>query len=68
MVQRIGVVGCGNISDIYLTNAAHFTTVTAIACADLRSGAAGKTAARYGLRAMSVADLLGADDVELSST
>jgi predicted dehydrogenase len=63
--MRVGVVGCGNISDIYLTNAALFSSVAMVACADIRAEAAREKAARYGVKAMSVADLIGSDGVDI---
>jgi predicted dehydrogenase len=65
MPLRVGVVGCGNISDIYLTNARLFSSLAMVACADLRAEAAAAKAARYGVRAMSVGDLIGADDIDI---
>ena len=62
---RVGVVGCGNISDIYLSNAALFPGVKMVACASRHIEAAREKAARYGLRAMSVADLIAADEVDI---
>ena len=35
MVSRIGLVGCGNISDIYLLNAPRFRDIRFVACADI---------------------------------
>lgn len=65
MALRVGVVGCGNISDIYITNAALFSSVAMVACADLQPDAARDKGARYGVKAMTVADLLSADEVDI---
>ncbi|WP_445682374.1 Gfo/Idh/MocA family protein [Radicibacter daui] len=65
MTLRIGLVGCGNISDIYLTNAALFKDVVFTACADLRPEAATAQGAKYGIPAITPAELLGRDDVDL---
>ena len=65
MVQRVGVVGAGNISDIYIQNARRFPGIEVVACASRRGESAGEKAARYGLRAMSVPDLIGADDIDI---
>jgi predicted dehydrogenase len=61
----IGLIGCGNISDIYLTNAKLFRDLAMVACADLRPEAASAKATRYGLRSMSVDGLIAADDIDL---
>lgn len=66
MVQRVGVVGSGNISDIYIANAAAlFPGIAIVACADIRAEAAREKAARYRLKAMSVGDLIGAEEVDI---
>ena len=53
---RVGLVGCGKISQAYLT--ANYPNVTYVACADIEDARAKATAERYGLRAMSVGELL----------
>ena len=65
MVQRVGIVGCGNIFDVYARNARMFAGIAVVACASRSNGAARDKAERYGLRAMSVADLIGADDIDI---
>ena len=65
MTLRIGLIGCGNISDIYLTNAPRFRDITFTACADLLPDAAAKHAERYGIVARPVRDLLASDDVDI---
>jgi predicted dehydrogenase len=62
---RVGVVGCGNISDIYLLNAPRFRDIVVTACADLNSKAAERQAERYAIDARSVEDLLKSDDVDI---
>ncbi|MEH6719084.1 MAG: Gfo/Idh/MocA family oxidoreductase [Aurantimonas endophytica] len=65
MVTRIGLIGCGNISDIYLLNAARFPGIAFTACADLRPEAAAAKAGTYGIEARSVDSLLASDDVDI---
>jgi predicted dehydrogenase len=65
MTQRVGLVGCGNISDIYLTNAGRFPDFEFVACADLRPEAAAAQAAKYGIAARSVDDLIASDDIDI---
>jgi predicted dehydrogenase len=65
MVLRVGLIGCGNISDIYLINAALFRDIEFVACADLRVEAAQKQAAKYGLDKRSIDELLASDDVDI---
>lgn len=61
----LGIVGCGNIAMTYLRNAALFRGLELRACADLLPEQAALRAAEYGLRAISVADLIAAADIDL---
>jgi len=63
--MRVGLVGCGNISDIYLQNGPRFQDIVLIACADLNRDAANRQAERYAIDARSVEDLLKSDDVDI---
>ncbi len=63
--MRVGVVGCGNISDIYLKNAPRFRDIVVTACADLNADAATRQAERYAIDALSVEDLLKSDGVDI---
>ncbi|MCB8840431.1 Gfo/Idh/MocA family protein [Aurantimonas sp. VKM B-3413] len=65
MSMRIGLIGCGNISDIYLVNAARFRDIEIVACADLRAEAAERKAAKYGIEATSVDRLLAQGDIDI---
>lgn len=63
---RVGVVGCGNISGIYLTNCAAFDSVRVVACADLDPARAAACAAKHRIaRACSVQELLADPGVEV---
>lgn len=65
MTLRIGLVGCGNISDIYLINAPRFPGIRFVACADLKAEAAERQAAKYGIEAVGVAALLAREDIDV---
>ncbi|MCX5513043.1 oxidoreductase [Kaistia algarum] len=65
MTQRVGLIGCGNISEIYLSNAARFPAIRFVACADLNPEAAKAKAEKHGIAARSVADLLAGDDIDI---
>lgn len=65
MPLRVGVIGCGNIFDIYLTNAMLFRDVEYVACADIKPDVAREQAAKYGLRAETVDALLSATDIDI---
>jgi len=61
---RIGVIGCGNISDTYFKNLPTFSDLVVTACADLDLTRAKMKAAQYKLRALSVADLLADPEID----
>jgi predicted dehydrogenase len=63
--MRVGIIGCGNISDIYVRNAKLFHDVEIIACADISPAAAERLAAKHSLPEMEVQALLAADDIEI---
>jgi predicted dehydrogenase len=63
--MRVGIVGCGNISDIYVRNAKLFRDIEIVACADTNPAAAERLANKDSLRATDVRTLLTADDIEI---
>ena len=63
---RVGLMGTGVISDIYLTNAAKYQEFEVVACADLDLDRAKQAAAKHGVaRACSPDELLADPEVEL---
>lgn len=62
---RVGVMGCGAISAVYLRNLARLPETEAVACADIDPDRARTRAAEFGLRACAPEALLAADDVEM---
>jgi predicted dehydrogenase len=65
MTQRVGLIGCGHISNIYLMNAPMFKDITFTSCASLRLESATSLAERFKLDARSVSDLLASNDVDI---
>jgi predicted dehydrogenase len=63
--MRVGIIGCGNISDIYVRNAKLFKDIEIIACSDILPAATERLARKYSLREMKVEALLAADDIEI---
>ena len=61
----IGIVGCGNISSVYLSASKHFSVLDVRAVADIDLAIAEKRGAEFGVPAMSVERLLGDDDIEI---
>lgn len=62
---RIGIVGCGSISEAYLRNAPLFQGVEINACADINPDASARRAAEFGIRAMEVGALVVDPAVDL---
>lgn len=64
--STIGVIGCGNISNVYLRAPRMFTNVRIVACADLNEQRAQTQAAKFGIpRACSVQELLADPEIEI---
>lgn len=61
----VGVIGCGNISDAYFKAAPQFPVLKMVAVADINMAAAAAKADTYGLKAMSVDELLADDDIDI---
>ena len=62
---KVGVVGCGDICDIYFKNIAKFDNLEAVACADLILERAQKKAETYGCKAMTVNEIMSSPEVEV---
>ncbi|WP_062763211.1 Gfo/Idh/MocA family protein [Falsirhodobacter sp. alg1] len=62
---RIGLIGCGNISTSYLSRAVKFGDIKFTAVADMNPAAAALRAEEYGVKALSVENLLASDEVDL---
>lgn len=54
----VGIIGCGNISSVYLQVLGELPFVQVVACADLDTSRAEAQAARFGVRACTVDELL----------
>lgn len=63
--SRVGVVGCGVISGAYLQRAPTFEVLDVVACADLNPDAAKARADEFGLRALTVEQLLADPDIDI---
>ncbi len=63
---RVGIVGCGNISDIYLRNLAKFEETAVVAVTDLDASKAQAAARDYGVEVEpDVASIFARSDVDL---
>ncbi len=61
----VGLIGCGNISGIYLQNLPHFAGLAVRGVADRHAPAAKAQAGAFGVPALPVDDLLKRDDVDI---
>lgn len=64
---KVGVVGCGNISDIYLTNSKKYDVLEVVAVCDQLRGRAESQAEKYGIGRIygNVADIMADPEVEV---
>jgi predicted dehydrogenase len=62
---KVGIIGCGNISDAYFSGAAASGLIRIEACADLRPEAAQAKAAQHGVAALTVPALLDHPGIEI---
>ncbi len=62
---RVGIIGCGNISKAYFERCRLFPNLDLVACADLDFARAEAAAQTYGVRAQTLEELLGAEDVAI---
>ena len=66
MAMKVGVVGCGSISDIYLQNMIHgFDNLEVVACCAAHPENARKKAAQYGIRACEFSEMIADPEIEM---
>jgi len=62
---NVGIIGCGNISEAYLTLAPQFAGYKITACADINTTLADERAAEFDCRSMGVDELLSDSTIDL---
>jgi len=62
---KVGVIGCGNISDAYFKGCRAFQTLDVVACADIVRERAEAKAEEYGVKACTVDELLADPEIQL---
>ena len=62
---RIGIIGCGMISDTYLAAARRFPMLEVVGCADLNTALAEEKGRKHGVKAVTVEALLSDSSIEL---
>ena len=62
----VGIIGCGNISDIYIKNLSKlFPNINLIACSDIDMSKAKEKEKTYNIKTLSVEDLIKSTDIEI---
>lgn len=62
---KIGIIGCGNISDAYFKGCASFPFLEIVGCADIDKDRAQDKAEQYRVKAFTVEGLLASPDVDI---
>ncbi len=64
-VFKVGLIGCGHIAETYFRAHKYFNNFKIIKCADIKEKAAKTCAKRYGIKSLSVKDLLKDKEIEI---
>jgi len=64
-IFKVGLIGCGHISETYFRAEKYFNNIKIIKCADINHNSALKCAKNYKIKALSVKNLLKDDEVEI---
>tara|TARA_B100000676_G_scaffold224761_1_gene222266 strand:+ start:1228 stop:2388 length:1161 start_codon:yes stop_codon:yes gene_type:complete len=64
-VFKVGLIGCGHISETYFRAHKYFNNFKIIKCADLKEKAAKKCSKNYGIKSLSVSNLLKDKEIEI---
>ena len=64
-VFKVGLIGCGHISETYFRAQQYFNNIKIVKCADINHANAIKCAKTYKIKALSVKDLLKDQEVEI---
>ena len=63
--MKVGIIGCGNISETYFNCQKIFNNFEIIACADINTEFANESAEKFNIKAQSVDDILSNKDIDL---
>ena len=64
-IFKVGLIGCGHISETYFKAEKYFNNIKIIKCADINKNNALKCAKTYKIKALNVKELLRDDEVEI---
>ena len=64
-IFKVGLIGCGHIAETYFRSQKYFNNIKIIKCADINKKASIKCASEYGIKSLSVNELLKDKEVEI---
>ena len=64
-VFKVGLIGCGHIAETYFRAQKYFNNIKIIKCADINKKTANKCSKKYGIKAVSVKELLKDKEIEI---
>ena len=64
-VFKVGLIGCGHIAETYFRAQKYFNNIKIMKCADINNKAAEKCASIYGIKSLSVNEILNDKEVEI---
>jgi len=64
-IYKVGLIGCGHISETYFRAHEYFNNFKIIKCADIKEGASKNCASLYNIESVSVDDLLADNQIEV---
>ncbi len=64
-VFKVGLVGCGHIAETYFRAQKYFNNIKIMKCADINNKSAEKCASIYGIKTLSVNEILNDKEVEI---
>ena len=64
-IFKVGLIGCGHISETYFRGQQYFNNFKIVSCADIDQKAADKCAKLFNIKSKSVSEILKDDEVEV---
>ena len=64
-IFKVGLIGCGHISETYFRAEKYFNNIKIIKCADINDGNAVRCAKTYKIKALTVNELLKDKEIEI---
>ena len=64
-VFKVGLIGCGHIAETYFRAHKYFNNFKIVKCADIKESASRRCASIYGIKSLTVNQLLNDDEIEI---